>query len=188
MADKNCRILGVTSPMPRCGKTTVAINLAISVAQLTAPLVLLGDLDLRRPKVGEYLGLRPQHGFSDYLEGRIPVEAALVNPGVPRLLVLPNKKPCRDAAEMLASPAMESLSDLLRSEDGDRVNILDLPPMLPTDETITVLPRVDCVLLVVEEGATSTQEVEDTLRLLDRTPLVGVVLNKYDTTRQHAYY
>jgi Mrp family chromosome partitioning ATPase len=178
MRENGYRTLAVTSPMPGCGKTTVAINLALSVVQQTAPNVFLGDFDLRRPKIGEYLGLNPEHDFSDFLEGRVSLEGVLIDPGIPRLLVLPNKKAYRNAAEMLTAPEIRSLIDVLGADDGERVNILDLPPMLPTDDTIAFLPQVDCVLLVVADGSTKKPELEETLRFLKDANLLGVVLNK----------
>jgi len=187
MRKNGFRTLALTSPMPACGKTTIAVNLALSIAKLAEPTILLGDLDLRRPKIGEYLGLRTDHGLSDFLEGRVALEGVLVDPGIARLLVLPNTKVYRNAAEMLTTPAMKSLVEALKSDDTARVNLFDLPPMLPTDDTIAFLPQVDCVLLVVEDGSTKKSELEETLRLLDRTALLGVVLNKSDMIPR-AYY
>lgn len=178
MRDKGFRTIAVTSPVPGCGKTTVAINLALSIVQQTAPEVLLADFDLRRPKIGQYLGLATEFDLSDYLEGRTSLFAAMVNPGIPRLLVLPNKQAYLNAAEILTTPEVQALVDALKIEDTDRVSIFDLPPVLPTDDAIAFLPQVDCVLLVVADGSTTRADLEESLRLLEGNEVLGVVLNK----------
>ncbi len=187
MRERGFRTLAITSPMPECGKTTVAINLALSMAQQTAPEVLLADLDLRRPKIGHYLGLHTNHDLSDFLERSLSLEAVLVSPGIPRLLILPNAKVYRNAAEMLTAPKMRSLVEVLKSDAADRISIFDLPPILPTDDTIGFLPQVDCVILVVADGSTRKPELEESLRLLRGTNVLGVVLNKSNVPLRHYY-
>lgn len=187
MRNHGYRTLAVTSPTADCGKTTVAINLALSVAQLREATVLLGDLDFRRPKIASYLGIRPYQDLSDFINGGAPLEETLVDPGIPRLLLLPNTKVHRNAAEVLTSPRMKSLIETLKSVDQNRVSIFDLPPMLPTDDMIAFLPQVDCVLLVVADGSTKRPELKETLRLLNGAALLGVVLNKSDVSPR-AYY
>jgi len=187
MRQKGWRTLGITSPTPDCGKTTIAINLALSIAQQTSPSILLADFDLRRPKISDYLGIQPKHDLSDYLEGRVPASAALVDPGIPRLLVLPNRRGHENATEMLIRREARELVLSLRAEDEERVLVLDLPPLLNTDDTIAFLPQVDCVLLVVADRITKKPDLEAALRLLTEANFLGTVLNKADAT-QLAYY
>jgi len=189
MRKNGARTLVVTSPNPGCGKTTVAINLALSIAQLSDPGVLLGDLDFRRPKVAEYLGVRPEKDLSDYVAGSGALEEVLLNPGIPYLRVLPNTKAQRNAAELLTSPRMQALVETLKTDEKGPVSIFDLPPMLSTDDTIAFLPQADAILLVVADGATKKPELEESLRLLEGAPLLGVVLNKSDASlKPYAYY
>jgi len=187
MRNKGYRTFAVTSPTPECGKTTVAINLALSIAQLTEPSVLLGDLDFRRPKISEYLGISATADLSNVILDGLPLEKALIDPGIPHLLLLPNTKAYPNAAEMLTSTKMKSLVETLRTDETSRVNIFDLPPMLSVDDTIAFLPQVDCVLIVVADGSTKKPEIEETLRLLADAPLLGVVLNKSDANPRPYY-
>jgi Mrp family chromosome partitioning ATPase len=187
MRNKGYRRLGVTSPTPGCGKTTVAINLALSLAQLTEPRVVLGDLDFRRPKISEFLGIRPDTDLSDFVLEGVPLTDVLVDPGIAGLLLLPNTRPQRNAAEVLTSPRMKSLMTALISEDQSLLCIFDLPPLLPTDDTIAFLPQVDCLLMIVADGSTRKPELEESLRLVTGTPLLGVVLNKSDA-EPSSYY
>jgi len=187
MRDKGYRTVAVSSPTPECGKTTVAINLALSVAQQTEPRVFLGDFDFRRPKVAEYLGINPDRGLPDFFTEDVSLEEVLVDTGVPRLLVLPNTNGHRNAAEMLTSQRMNYLFDILRMDDENRVNICDVPPLLSTDEAIAFFPQADCVLLVVADRSTKKPELEEALRLLRGTALLGVVLNK-SSESPRSYY
>ena len=187
MRNNGYRTLAVTSPVAQCGKTTLAINLALSIASRTDPSVLLGDFDFRRPKIAEYLGIRPDRDLSDYLSGDALLEEVLVDPGIPNLLLLPNLKARRGAAEALTSPHMRSLMEALKTADMERVYVLDLPPMLPTDDTMSFLPYVDAVLMVVADGSTKKPDLDESLRLLTGAPLLGVVLNKSDA-KLRSYY
>ena len=189
MSKNGARTLVVTSPNPGCGKTTVAINLALSIGQLSEPGVVLGDLDFRRPKVTEYLGIRPEKDLFDYVAGNSALEEVLIDPGIPYLRLLPNTKARRSAAELLTSPRMQALVETLKAHEQGPVAILDLPPLLSTDDTIAFLPQADAILLVVADGSTKKPELEESLRLLEGAPLLGVVLNKSHASLQpYSYY
>jgi hypothetical protein len=187
LLEKGFRTLAVTSPTADCGKTTVAINLALSAAQRSELMIVLCDLDLRRPRIDKYLGLHPDRALSDYLEGRASTEDVLVDPGISNLLILPNNKVYNNAAEMLSTPEMRSLIKDLQFDENNRVIIFDLPPILSTDDTIAFLPQVDCVLLVVADGLTKKPELRESLRLLEGSTLLGVVLNKSDVDHRPYY-
>jgi hypothetical protein len=179
--------LAVTSPDAGCGKTVVAINLAISLAQQTDQTVLLADFDLRRPKVAAYLGLSRGPSLLDYLEGREPLSGVLVNPGIPRLVVLPNDRAIANAAETLTAAKVKALVEDLKERYASRLVIFDLPPLLATDDTLGFLPSVDAVLLVVGNHQTTKSEIEQSQHLLRSANLMGVVLNRAEVKR-HGYY
>src|SRR5438270_10210947 len=85
------QFLGITSPTAGCGKTVTACNLALSIARLPERSVLLVDLDLRKPKVASYLGIKRDFGVVSVLQGRQSLSDAIVRVGIEReqLLVLP---------------------------------------------------------------------------------------------------
>ena len=93
MEENGWRTLAITSPTPEAGKTVVAINLAMSIAHHTTKTALLVDFDLRRPKVAAYLGLAPEKWLNQVLAGECDLQEALINPGLPRLVVLPTQRP-----------------------------------------------------------------------------------------------
>jgi protein-tyrosine kinase len=188
MNENGWRTLAVTSPTPEAGKTVVAINLAISIAQQTNQTAMLVDFDLRRPKIGTYLGIPMEKSLNDLLDGRAELEDILVNPDMPRLVVLPTKSPVKKSSETLSSKKISDLIKDLRERYESRIIIFDLPPLLVTDDAIVVLPRIDCVLMVVGDGMSTKREVEDCLHQLPTAKLVGTVLNKAKVEPRDYYY
>lgn len=188
MEENGWKTLAITSPVPGCGKTVVAINLAISIAQHSVKTAMLVDFDLRRPAVAKYLGIQPNESLNNVLEAEMDIPTALVNPGINKLVVLPTAKPFSNPAEMLSSPKAEALIEDLKSRYHERIVIFDLPPTLSADDVMTVLPHIDCVLVVVGNGMVSKGEMEDSLRHLGGANLLGVVLNKAEQSSTNQYY
>tara|TARA_R110000772_G_C13291740_1_gene438082 strand:+ start:1813 stop:2625 length:813 start_codon:yes stop_codon:yes gene_type:complete len=188
MEANNWRTLAITSPTPACGKTVVAINLALSIAKQTDYTALLVDFDLRRPRVAAYLGLPKENSFSDYLDGKIEFNDALVNPGIPRFVVLPNWRPVKNSTEVLTSRKVKAIVEDLRDRYEKRICIFDLPPLKTTDDAIAFIPQVDCVLMVVSSGETKPAEVKECRRQLQSSNLLGVILNKSEEVAKTYYY
>jgi capsular exopolysaccharide synthesis family protein len=188
MEENGWRTLAITSPTPESGKTVVAINLAMSIAQQTNKTTMLVDFDLRRPKVGTYLGIPMEKSLNDFLEGTASLQDVLVNPELPRMVVLPTRSPVRNSAETLSSRKVADLIKDLRERYKSRIVIFDLPPVLVTDDAIALLPQIDCVLMVVANGMSTRREIEDSLRLLPATKLIGTILNKADVEPSAYYY
>lgn len=187
MEENGWRTLAITSPTPDSGKTVLAINLAMSIAHYTTKTALLVDFDLRRPKMGEYLGLPMDKSLNDFLVGDAELQEVLVNPTLPRFVVLPTRKPVAHSSEVLCSPKVSNLITDLRERYESRIVIFDLPPLLSSDDAISVLPKIDCVLLVVANGMNSKKEIEDSLHHLPAANLIGTVLNKAPI-EQRSYY
>lgn len=188
MEEKGWRTLALTSPTPEAGKTVVAINLAMSIAQQTNKTAMLVDLDLRRPKVGAYLGLPMERSLNNLLDGTSELQEVMVNPDMPRLVVLATKTPVRKSAETLSSKKISDLIKELRERYDSRIVIFDLPPVLVADDAITLLPQIDCVLMVVANGRSTKREVEDSIRLIPAESFLGTVFNKAEVVLGDYYY
>ena len=188
MEEKGWRTLAITSPTPGSGKTVVAINLAMSIAQQTNKTAMLVDFDLRRPKIGTYLGLPAGKSLNDILEGSAELPDVLVNPDMPRLVVLATNKPVKNSSEVLSSPKISGLINELRDRYESRIVIFDLPPLLVTDDAIALLPQIDCVLMVVANGMSTKRDIEDSVRLVPAENLIGTVLNKAEVSLSDYYY
>jgi len=169
--------LAVTSPNYGDGKTTVAVNLALSLALDVKQTVLLVDLDLRDPSVDRCLGLAPEVGLSDYFHNDIPVAQCLVNPGVDRLVVLPVGKRLEQSSEALGTPKMAKLAHELKTRYPDRIVIYDMPPLLAQDDVLAFLPHVEAVLMVVLDGVTPADDIRQCASALAGANLIGTVLN-----------
>ena len=187
MSSNGWRTMAVTSPRPECGKSVVAINLAISLARQTEYTVLLADFDLHRPRIGAYLGLPREDALVDYIEGKRAMKDALINPGIPRLVVLVNSSGVTHASELLSGPKIRDLVTELRERYARRILIFDLPPVLSGDDTLAFLPQMDCALLVAASGTSTKSDVEESQRLMASSNLLGVVLNKADDYQQPYY-
>lgn len=188
MESKGWRTLAIVSPTPESGKTLISINLAISIAQQSQRTAMLVDLDFRRPRVGAYLGLHMPKSLNDYLEGTAELTEVLVNPKLPRFVVLPTEKPVHKPSEALSSKKVENLIQDLRDRYESRIVIFDLPPVLTADDAIAILPKIDCALLVVGNGMSSQSDIEETMHLLAGVNLLGVVLNKAEIEQRSYYY
>lgn len=169
--------LAITSPNYGEGKTTIAMNLAVSIALDVKQTVLLADLDLRKPSVHRYFGLEPAHGLTDYLAGSVPLPDCLVRLPFERLTMLPAGPGLDHSSETLGSPQMASLAVELKSRYPDRFVIYDMPPLLAQDDPLTFLPHVDAVLLIVQDGVTKSADIKRSLEVLEHANVIGTVLN-----------
>jgi len=188
---KGWKTLAITSPTPSCGKTLTAINFALSLARQSERQVSLVDLDLRKPHVAASLGLTCRDGVLGVLEGRIDIERATIEAriGSSKLDVLPTASSL-NASDLVASPAMKMLLQDLAGYGQSRIVILDLPPILTGHDVISILPQVDCVLLVAAVGTSRVSEIEECNKYLQVTDVVRFVLNKVPETAitTYAYY
>jgi len=180
--------LAITSPSPDEGKTLTAINLSISMALKLDYTVLLVDLDFRKPSIHDRFGFQPKYGLSDYLAGRVKLEELFINPGINRLLLLPEPKTQSHTSEILSSTGMERLVDELRNRYPSRIIIFDLPPVLVGDDVLAFSNIADATLLVVQEGKTTTDDLNRTIGLLENQNLIGTVLNRSSVTNEFSNY
>ena len=182
-------ITGVTAGE---GKTLTAVNLAIALAQDVNTWVALVDLDLQRPRIAEYLGMRSvrgEKGLSNYLQGDATFENIVYSPSdIERLAVIPNFTPMLNASETLTSPRMGELMQALEAETPRRVLIFDMPPVLAADDVLAFAPQIDGLLLVVAEGTTDRNQLTRAKEVLAEMNLLGVVLNRSAERNDAAYY
>jgi Mrp family chromosome partitioning ATPase len=181
MDRKAWQIIAVTSPTAGCGKTFVALNLALSVARQPERSSLLVDMDLKRPQVASCLGIGKGPGLTDVLAGQAALSDVIdqVVVGSVRCAVLRSGEgSIEDSSEWTASRAMTGVLEDLRRDYRSRIVLLDLPPILSSDDVLTILPQIDCVLLVAGAGITTPAQIEDCGKHLHSAEVVRVVLNK----------
>lgn len=180
--------LGVVSAVNGEGKTLTAINLALSLAAEPNQTVVLLDLDLRRPSVARTLGLGAQRGLETWFGGDEPTKNVCYGiEGVERLYVLPTLSPVSGSSEVLAGLSTRKLFNELKGRDPGRLLVVDLPPVLLSDDALTVAPLLDGVVLVVNERRTKREDVVRAVDLLGNTRVVGTVLNRSSQSERRAY-
>jgi len=179
MDQSNWNVLGITSPTPGCGKSVTAINLAFSIARRPERSVLLVDLDLQKPQVAKYLGVDCGSGVISVLEERASLADALiqVRAGSSRITVLPAESATSASSAKMSSRELSTLLQEFRRDRSHTV-ILDLPPMLSSDDALTVMPQLECILLVAAVGRSKVSEIGECNKHLGATEVVRFVLNK----------
>ncbi len=179
----------VTSAMASEGKTTTAVNLAVTMARAGRRVVVI-DLDLRRPRIDAFFGLDRELGFTSVLVGDASLSEALnpvvVADGVPPVQILTSGPIPPNPSELMGATRVSELLATVQSF-ADLV-VIDSPPLIPVTDALVLSGRVDGVLLVVGAGQTRRRHLERAAELFQQTeaPLLGAVLNA--TTAQHHGY
>jgi capsular exopolysaccharide synthesis family protein len=175
-------VILVTSTLPLEGKTTTSVNLALSFVEF-GERVLLIDADLRRPKVAEYLDLEGGVGLTNVLAGQVRLDEAIQPWGTDGLSLLASGTTPPNPSELLGSPRMAEIVDVLRSQ-YDKI-IIDSPPVLPVTDAVVASALAEAVVFVVRSGRTSRVQVANAARALQgvNAEVVGTVLNMKKQTR-----
>jgi Mrp family chromosome partitioning ATPase len=140
--------------------------------------VILVDLDLRRPTISRYLGIEQKFGICDYLRGDAKFEDVIVRPDLDRLWIVPNFQANEHSSELLSSPRMAELVELLSDPSNSTIVIFDLPPLLDADDVLAFSPMFDALLMVVSESETRRMDLQKSFELLHDIAVLGVVMNK----------
>ncbi|WP_188677900.1 CpsD/CapB family tyrosine-protein kinase [Neptunicoccus cionae] len=170
--------LAITSPGANCGKSTVTLNLAFSLAKQKDVHTIVAELDMRRPSLAKMLGVKGKTGFDTVIEGKADFASLAVRPR-PNLAFGLNYSRAQSPAELLQSPTVGPALARIEAAYAPDLMIFDMPPMLVNDDTLAFVGQVDCVLLVAEAGTTSMREIDVCERdLAAQTNVLGVLLNK----------
>jgi capsular exopolysaccharide synthesis family protein len=178
-AQKEFALFSVTSPGPQDGKTTVAISLAVTMAQAGAR-VLLMDTDMRRPRVHKSFGLKSDKGISSVMAGDLQLKDAISKSEVPNLDVLPCGPTPPNPAELLHTERFRQILTQCRG-NYDRV-VLDSPPIGPVTDPAIIGSMTDGVVLVLRAGHTTRDAAQFARRQLGDAGarILGLVMNQTD--------
>ena len=178
------RSLLITSPGVGDGKTTVSVNLALSLARL-GNRVLLIDADLRHPSVHEALGIGDEAGLAQYLAGDGEWWSSVQADVFPNLAVLPAAFAPAEPADLLAGPRMRQLME--EAAKAYDYIVIDSPPLLPHIADSRILAELaDGVLLTVRGGSTQRDVALRAVSQLNR--VLGIVVNGFDMSEVPPYY
>jgi capsular exopolysaccharide synthesis family protein len=176
----------ISSSIPGEGKSTIAINLAVSLAD-SGSRVILVDADLRRPSIAEYVGIEGAVGLTTVLIGRAEVEDVVQPLGQTSLDLLPAGQIPPNPSELLGSMAM---ADLLEQLSGlyDMV-LLDSPPLLPVTDAVVLSNLAGGAVVVVGADRIHRPQLLQSLESLETAGahLFGIVMNKIARREAAAY-
>ncbi|MBX9244236.1 polysaccharide biosynthesis tyrosine autokinase [Actinotalea ferrariae] len=179
----------VTSSLPGEGKSTTAINLAITLAD-AGTRVLLIDADLRRPSVARYMDLEGTVGLTTVLIGRASVQDVVQPWGNGQLHVLPSGQIPPNPSELLGSRTMAELLATVSSRYD--VVIIDTPPLLPVTDAAILARLTGGAIVVVGAHSVHQQELGQSLGALETVGarVLGLVLNRVPAKQagSYAYY
>lgn len=169
----------VTSALPSEGKTTTAINLAMSIAAEEDLRVLLVDADFIKPDALRQLGVSASKGLIDVLQDpRMDISDVILRTNIDKLSLIPSGQLHERCTELLASARMDELISELAHRYEDRILIFDSPPVLVTTESVTLASHMGQVMFVVQAGRTKRESVMSALELIGDRPGLGLVLNR----------
>lgn len=188
-AGKPPQTILVTSSQPSEGKTTTAINTAVTLAQSDADVVII-DCDLRRPRIHSYFGLENTQGLTNYLSGERQTENLIKScPELPRLKIITSGPIPPNPAELLSSNEMKNLLQFLRGKY--KHVIIDSPPAISFTDAAILSTLVDGVVLVAMAGKSSVHLMRRFKQRLGTigARIYGVVLNGIKSgSMEYEYY
>src|SRR3989441_7229603 len=181
------KTITVTSLQPEDGKTSLATNLAISLAQLGGAEILLIDADMRRPNLHNILAVPQAPGLSTFLTGHAEVADVIVPTGVPNLSIIPSGRIPLNPAELLTSARLRQALDALGGRFAHIV--VDTGPRFGVRDGTILSAPAGGVVLVLRHGRASRDAAQRAIRNLMsvRAKLLGVILNDVDV-RAEGYY
>ncbi|WP_062387965.1 polysaccharide biosynthesis tyrosine autokinase [Demequina iriomotensis] len=170
------RVLVITSPVPGDGKSTMSIMLAAAIAESGRDVVLV-DADLRRPTLAKALGITCEAGLTSVLANQASISEVIQPVGDSgRFSVITAGVIPPNPSELVGSDTMRAL---LYSFPEDTMVIVDSPPLVPVSDGAVLAARTDGALVVARSGATSSDMLEEALRILERVQgrALGVILD-----------
>lgn len=178
------RKIAITSPAPGDGKTTVAINLAVSLAG-EGSRVLLVDADFRSPQVHRYLRIPAQNGLTAVLAGRCGAEESLVYFDDLGIYVLPSGPAVENPADLSCSPQLGGFLQSL--EPRFDYMVIDTPPLSNSGDAAAAARFTDGAVLVVRQGRTTFVSAECAKKCLETAGVrvLGCVLNAFDPKKSN---
>ncbi|MCH8268713.1 MAG: polysaccharide biosynthesis tyrosine autokinase [Acidobacteria bacterium] len=188
-ANKAPRSLLITSAFVGEGKTTTAVNIAITMSQL-GDKVLLVDSDMRKPRCHKLLGIpNPNKGLATFLTGQSSWDEIIQNTHIPNLFLVPCGPLPPNPSELFYSLTMQEF--ITRVSGQFKFIVFDSPPVLRVSDARILAGMVDAVAVTVHGGRTprdGVRRAKDQLLAVNAN-VIGVILNNLDfSTSSYGYY
>jgi capsular exopolysaccharide synthesis family protein len=186
-SEKNIKTITILSTNPNEGKTSISLNLAISMSKSGAKVLLI-DADLKKPKPIGVFGSPESFGIIDFILGGSSFNRIITNTGVENLYFISSGEYTKDSSELIISPKFKELLQLAKN-NFDYV-IVDTPAAGTVVDGIAVASQTDGAILVIEAGAVDRQAVIRVKKQLvnSNIKILGVVLNKVSKADYKKHY
>jgi capsular exopolysaccharide synthesis family protein len=175
----------ITSTIPQEGKSTVAANLACTLARRKQHKTLLLEGDLRRPAVAEKFGLGRLPGLCEWLSGKTE-NISIYRLESLGLWILPAGSAPQNPLELMQSGKLPSLMEQLEAW-FDWI-VIDSPPVLPLADASIWSRLSDGILLVTRKGITEKQQLQRGIEAIERSKLLGALVNSSSNVAHSDYY
>jgi protein-tyrosine kinase len=169
------QVIIVTSALPGEGKSLVSLNLALAFAADRDGEVLLVDADIRRPGINRWLTPAPKVGLKEVLAGEAELEHGLLEIKAQHIVLLPAGEPPLDPVPLLSGARARGLVEELRKR-FKRI-IIDTPPIVPFTDADIIASMGDGVVLVARSKVTPKPLLEQAIKSVTSSRLLGLVLN-----------
>jgi capsular exopolysaccharide synthesis family protein len=177
----------ITSSIPQEGKTTVAANLAFTLARSTQQKVLLLEGDVRRPALSQMFGLQGRPGICEWLRGDHKLTECVYYLEGPGVWIMPAGSSPQNPLEVLQSVKLNAL--MAQLADWFECIVIDSPPVLPLADTSVWMRLADGIVLVARQGTTEKKQLQRGLEAIEPQKLIGALLNcSKNQAHSHYYY
>jgi capsular exopolysaccharide synthesis family protein len=175
----------ITSTIPEEGKSTVAANLACTLARRKQQKTLLLEGDLRRPNIAHQFGVGKLPGLCEWLSEKTH-DVGIYKLQSLGLWLLPAGAAPENPLELMQSGRLSLLMEQL----GSRFDwiIIDSPPVLPLGDTSIWSRFADGIVLVTRKGVTEKQQLSRGMEVIDKSKLLGALVNSSSTAARSDYY
>lgn len=176
----------ITSTIPQEGKTTVAVNLALTLARSTQQKILLLEGDVRRPAITQTLGLQGNPGISEWLRGDQKLTSCVYSLKDTGIWIMPAGRTPQNPLEVLQSSKLNAL--IAQLSDWFDCIVIDSPPVLPLADTSVWMRLADGIILVARQGISEKKQLQKGLDAIDPQKLIGSILNCSQGSAHSDYY
>jgi capsular exopolysaccharide synthesis family protein len=180
-----CKVMLFTSAQQKEGKSTVALNIAITLCSDKKAKVVIVDCDFRKPSLNKLLGFFPEKGLSDYLLEEADFKDICFDGLLPNLTLIPVGNRPSNTCELFASEGMQQVVSNLR-EQYDYV-IIDTPPVLAFPDTAIMAPMSDGIVFVINSKKTHKRVVKRAVEAMKEFKIAGFVMNMSEAAAADYY-
>lgn len=186
-ANNSLKSLLITSAEPQAGKTVTVANLAITMAQSNARILLV-DADLRRPQIHKVFNIKKSLGLSNFLVGKADLNSIIRDTEIPNLKVILTGIIPPSPAELLGSPRLIELINCVKQE-FDFI-LFDSPPAIAVTDALILANLLDGVILVIRASKTIRDMAQRAKKQLleAKTKILGTVVNDFNAQKEGYYH